>query len=144
MISYQESVSKTKINLKVVLKPINALDRLPSQFSTLLLTHQEQLESGKKSRSFLLICVQSPQFYSSLSDVEHRFSLGRHPCCDVQINKGSISRKQAYIFMESQNHWVVQDADSLNGLWLKCKKLEYPIDELINKESKFSNLNILN
>jgi hypothetical protein len=52
-----------------------------------------------------------------------RITIGRTPNNDIVMNDSSVSRLHAYIRRDG-NSWVVADAGSKNGSWLRGSKLE--------------------
>jgi hypothetical protein len=52
-----------------------------------------------------------------------RITIGRTANNDIVINDSSVSRLHAYIRRDG-NHWIVADAGSKNGSWLRGSKLE--------------------
>jgi FHA domain len=52
-----------------------------------------------------------------------RITIGRTPNNDVVINEHSVSRLHAYVRKDPKG-WVVADAGSKNGSWLRGKALE--------------------
>jgi hypothetical protein len=52
-----------------------------------------------------------------------RITIGRTANNDVVINDSSVSRLHAYIRRDG-NNWLVADAGSKNGSWLRATKLE--------------------
>jgi hypothetical protein len=52
-----------------------------------------------------------------------RITIGRTPNNDIAINDHSVSRLHAYVRLDGQR-WVVADAGSKNGSWLRGKNLE--------------------
>ncbi len=52
-----------------------------------------------------------------------RITIGRTPNNDIAINDHSVSRLHAYVRLDGQR-WVVADAGSKNGSWLRGRTLE--------------------
>lgn len=52
-----------------------------------------------------------------------RITIGRTPNNDIAINDSSVSRLHAYIRRDGTS-WIVADAGSKNGSWLKGARLE--------------------
>ncbi len=52
-----------------------------------------------------------------------RITIGRTPNNDIVVNDSSVSRLHAYIRRDG-NNWIVADAGSKNGSWLRGSKLE--------------------
>ena len=52
-----------------------------------------------------------------------KITIGRTPNNDIAINEHSVSRLHAYVRLEGQR-WLVADAGSKNGSWMRGKALE--------------------
>jgi len=52
-----------------------------------------------------------------------RITIGRTPNNDIAINDHSVSRLHAYVRLDGKT-WVVADAGSKNGSWMRGKALE--------------------
>lgn len=52
-----------------------------------------------------------------------RITIGRTPNNDIAINDHSVSRLHAYVRLDGER-WVVADAGSKNGSWMRGKALE--------------------
>jgi hypothetical protein len=42
-----------------------------------------------------------------IGEESRRVIVGRHPCCDLQINKQSVSRKQAQFYCNMLGSWTI-------------------------------------
>lgn len=87
-------------------------------------------ESAEKRRNELMEC---PVFYLkkvSADGDQSKITVGRNPSCDIFIGDNRISSAHSY-FEKKDSGWLIADAKSRNGTFLKNERLdpfvEHPI-----------------
>ncbi|HZT81317.1 MAG TPA: FHA domain-containing protein, partial [Gemmataceae bacterium] len=61
-----------------------------------------------------------------------RLLVGREPSCDVYLPHPNVSRRHAQIQRSPQGHWILQDLNSLNHVYVD----ERPVQQIVLENGK--------
>lgn len=88
---------------------------------------KELLDVAQEGFDELVPCLQEINYDGvgkrhKLTKKEHW--IGSDPVqCSILINDPTVSPKHARIYQDQQGRWIIDDAKSLNGIWLRIKEL---------------------
>jgi len=51
-------------------------------------------------------------------------TIGRHPDCDIVLESGRVSRHHARIYRDPFGRWLIEDAGSKHGVWVRDERVE--------------------
>lgn len=71
-------------------------------------------DTGEVGDSVYLLAVKRREGQES-----GKILVGRFPNCDFQLNRSTVSRKQASFYCDCHGKWMVNDEKSRNSTWLK-------------------------
>jgi diguanylate cyclase (GGDEF)-like protein len=88
---------------------------------------------GSDAACLVLIYPPGPDMGKRFPLDQQEFVLGRGSDCDILVDRDSVSRRHAKVFLRDGTTWVVQDQNSTNGSYVN----DLPIKEALLTDGDF-------